>query len=114
MDFKTIIIYILIVYIVYYVICILYDLVMKKSNIENNEEQYVVNFDDVEESTPVQVEDDIIHPIKKQRYTNKPINTEIEIKEEKEDQIEMDVEGQGIPFDILLQEGKQLFSNVNY
>lgn len=137
MNFSNFILNVLIVYAIYYIINILYDVFIKKhKNVQNADNEKIIDFSNViqEEVTNVT---DYIEPIYTEEkhqenidknntqnshsennhsepVSNNTFNDEIIVDEPSNDDLYLPIEGQGIPFETLLKEGKELFSSVNF
>ena len=105
MSYSKFIILVFTVYVIYYVLNIIYDSFLKKEkkDEEDNETEFVIDNDE----TPVNViEDDFT----KEQINHNNRNYIDEIKET----VDMQVETQGIPVELLYEKGKSMFAGINY
>ncbi|CEN53045.1 MULTISPECIES: hypothetical protein [Capnocytophaga] len=139
MNFSSFVLKIIVAYLIYYGINILYDVFIKKDkSSRDNDSERVVDFGDVIQEETIDVTDHI-EPISIEEKYNHTITSNIKNsvfsestenekntdniipdtmilvdEEDDSDEIDLPIEGQAIPFEALLKEGKELFSNVNF
>lgn len=118
MSFSNVIMAIFVLYFIYYAFCILYDSLIKSSVPVSQDDKDVAFFVNEEYNKPKDVLEDkplVIHNTSTLSQSNN--NTLIAnptISNPIASSVEMHVEGQAIPFEMLMKSGKSIFAGVSF
>lgn len=106
MNYANFIMAVFTIYLVYYALNFLYDAFLKKEKTDKSEEEEVFTIGEDYEEVPHNVEEDF-------GITAQKKNEKIEYVTVSE-AVEMDIETQGIPVEMLIAKGKNMFANISY
>lgn len=107
MSYSQFIMAVFAIYVVYYTANFLYDAFLKQGKVSSEKEEEVFSIGDNEEEMPHNV-------IEEDFETNFPSDKSEQEYVTVNEAVEMEVETQGIPMELLLAKGKDMFSQVDY
>ena len=107
------------IYIAYYALIILYDLFIKKTKTVKVFEEDIIDVSGEYYENPSETDDSYVIPEKKTvtSIKDEARTPALELEQEQDsslDFIDLDIESQGIPFELLMKEGKSMFAGVNF
>lgn len=105
------------IYIGYYALIILYDLFIKKTKTVKVFEEDIIDVSGEYYENPSEAEDSYVIQENKNVTSIKDKARTPALEQEQDsslDFIDLDIESQGIPFELLMKEGKSMFAGVNF